>query len=165
VGTDEFLEFLARPEELDPVWSWDDAAWARVALLEAWENEHGGEAEPAVPSFDHPNQRLNVLVVGGDERQRGLEAAVQAKLDEAGLPIRVSHLPTGWSGNWSHTLERALAEAERHQALVLIRFMRTQFGRSLRKGIRCPWVTCPGVGVGQVVRRVRKVATLAGVGS
>jgi hypothetical protein len=119
-------------------------------------------AKPAVPSFDHPNQKLNVLVVGGDERQRGLEAAVQAKLDEAGLPIRVSHLPTGWSGNWSHTLERALAEAERHDALVLIKYMRTEFGKSLRRGIDRPWVTCPGVGVGQVVRRVRKVAGLVG---
>jgi hypothetical protein len=56
-------------------------------------------------------------------------------------------------------------EAERHQALVLIRFMRTWFGRSLRKGIRCPWVTCPGVGVGQVVGRVIKVTGLVGAGS
>ena len=116
------------------------------------------------PSLRGPSSHLLEEERHGDERQRGLEAAVQAKLDEAGLPIRVSHLPTGWSGNWSHTLERALAEAERHQALVLIRFMRTWFGRSLRKGIRCPWVTCPGVGVGQVVRRVRKVAGLVGGG-
>jgi len=98
-------------------------------------------------------------------RQHELEARVQAKLDEAGLPIRVKHLATGWSGNWSGTLDEALRLADRHDALVLLRNIRTRFGRSLRKGIECPWVACPGVGVGQVVRRVRKAAGWVAQGS
>ena len=125
----------------------------------AWQAEFGSDEEEVLPEAAHPQQQMRVLIVGGDERQNELEARVQRTLDEDSAPIRVKHLPTGWSGNWSGTLDEALREAERHQAVVLLRFMRTEFGRSLRAGLGDrPWVSCPGVGTAQVTRMVRKAA-------
>jgi hypothetical protein len=95
-------------------------------------------------------------------RQRELGDRVQAHLDGEGDGIRVEHLATGWSENWTKTLDDALSAAERQDAVVLLRFMRTEFGRSLRAGLDRPWVSCPGVGTQQVARMVRKAAGWAG---
>lgn len=125
----------------------------------AWQEEFGTADEDDLPEQTHPQQRWRVLIVGGDERQHELEARVQRTLDQDGLPIRVKHIPTGWSGHWSGTLDEALRQAESHHGLVLLRFMRTEFGRSLRAGLGDrPWVSCPGVGTAQVSRMVRKAA-------
>ena len=95
-------------------------------------------------------------------RQRELGDRVQAHLDGEGDGIRVEHLATGWSGNWAKTLDDALSAAKRRDAVVLLRFMRTELGRSLRAGLDRPWVSCPRVGAQQAARMVRKAAVWAG---
>ncbi len=216
VGWEAFVELLADPERVDLAWSREDAAWARIAILEAreryqdavqalqerlaevlaspgwtaeeeaeaivararsyglapewtrgledrfaaWKREFGEEEEATLPPT-HPRQPHRILIVGGDERQHELRDRVLGRLEADGADVRLEHIPTGWSGNWSHTLDRAVAAAERHDAVVLLRYMRTEFGRSLRAALDCPWVSCPGVGTLQVARMVRKAAGFA----
>ena len=217
VGSGEFLELLSEPAAVDPAWDRENAAWARITILEAaeryddavaalrgrladvlaspgwetqeearaivararsygldrawiqdlegrleaWEREYGEAEEPSLPPT-HPNQPYRILIVGGDEGQHDLERRVLAHLEADGESIRVKHIPTGWSGNWARTLEETLSAAQRHDAVVLLRYMRTEFGRSLRAALEIPWVSCPGVGTTQVARMVRKAAVFAG---
>ncbi len=106
----------------------------------------------------HAHQPHRILIVGGDEGNHTLGARVQQMLRDLGEPIEVEHLAPGWSGNWSGNLDRALSRAERADAVVILRYVRTEFGRSLRAGLERPWVSCPGVGTAQVTRMVRKAA-------
>ena len=217
VGAAAFLDLLSRPENVDPAWSREDAAWAQIGIfeaqerydeavqalrerlagvlvepgwggqeearaivararsyglgrewtrdledrLQAWEREFGEDEEPPLPAT-HAHQPYRILIVGGDERQQELKSRVMAHLKADGDSIRVEHVATGWSGNWSRTLQEALSAAEKHDAVVLLRHMRTEFGRSLRAALDCPWVSCPGVGTAQVARMVRKAAVFAG---
>ncbi len=149
----------ARSYGLDPAWTED-----MESRLTAWKREFGEPDEP-LPPPRRADQPWRILIVGGDERQHALEERVRALLEAEGTPIRIHHIPTGWGGNWSKTLEESVAAAERHDALVLIRFMRTEFGRSLRSAITCPWVACSGVGVAQVARTVKQAAMFAGARS
>jgi len=79
----------------------------------------------------------------------------------AGLCFSEDLQPVKGSGLGSHTLDRAVAAAERHDAVVLLRYVRTEFGRSLRGALDCAWVSCSGVGTLQVTRMVRKAAGFA----
>lgn len=115
-----------------------------------------GEEEPLARR--HAHQPHRVLIVGGDEGNHTLGDRVQQMLRELGEPIEVEHLAPGWSGNWSGNLDKALSKAERADAVVILRYVRTEFGRSLRAGLERPWVSCPGVGTAQVTRMVRKAA-------
>jgi len=223
VEADRFLELLAQPEALDPVWSAEEVSWSRISILqrkgdgltaiaelrtrlnavlqehrwtaeteaeaivqlarslglepdwtrdlsarlESWKAEYGDE-EAALPTAGEPSPSdarpaAKILIVGGDERQHALGVRVQELLERDGAPIRIHHLPTGWSGHWSQTLDQALKEARRHDAVVLLTFMRTEFGRKLRAGLGdTPWVSCPGVGHRQVAQMAKKAARFAG---
>jgi len=99
-----------------------------------------------------------VLVVGGDERNSDLEERVRRRLASTGEPIEVEHIRPGWSGNWAPALERSLALAQRADAVVILRLVRTEFGRALRADLDRPWVHCPGFGTQTVTRMVRQAA-------
>jgi hypothetical protein len=133
---------------------------ALSARVEAWTKEYGAEDAEVLPAR-HPNQLYRILIVGGDERQQNLKGRVKALLREANDPIRIEHLPTGWSGNWSKTLEDALRAASSSDAVVLLSLIRTEFGRSFRAGVSCPWIGCSSVGPTQVANRVRMAASFA----
>jgi len=136
------------------------------ARFDAWTAEYGEPDEPSLLPTP-PTQPYRIVIVGGDVWQHELRRVAQF-LDE-GSPvtpvpagaIRMEHIPTGWSGNWSKTLDDALRASERADAVVLLTYMRTEFGRSLRAALDCPWVSCPGVGTLQVARMVRKAAGFA----
>ncbi len=151
----EAIVARARSYGLDPEWTRE-----LEDRFAAWQREFGEDEQATLPPT-HPHQPHRILIVGGDERQHGLRDRVLARLEADGAHVRLEHIPTGWSGNWSHTLDRAVAAAERHDAVVLLRYMRTEFGRSLRAALDCPWVSCPGVGTLQVARMVRKAAGFA----
>ena len=157
------------------------------ARFDVWTAEYGEPDEPSLLPTP-PTQPYRIVIVGGDERQHELRERV-AQLLEEGSPaadsdtgaapsptrpatprpptpvpsgaIRMEHIPTGWSGNGSKTLDDALRASERADAVVLLTYMRTEFGRSLRAALDCPWVSCPGVGTLQVARMVRKAAGFA----
>lgn len=102
--------------------------------------------EPAA-EVAHPVDRapVKVLFVGGDERQAKAMHAVMNRLRREAPHIEVTFVFPGWSGNWHHTFNEVRGKIKTHDALALMRLVRTEFGRQCR---RCcgaeskPWRSC-----------------------
>jgi hypothetical protein len=89
---------------------------------------------------------VRILFVGGDERQKKHQDWIIEQLAAVDPGITVTFLHPGWSGNWSphlDTAKRALATAD---GVVVMKFIRTIFGRQLRREIDVPWRGCHGAG-------------------
>ncbi|MEX2374144.1 MAG: hypothetical protein WD942_00980 [Dehalococcoidia bacterium] len=113
--------------------------------------------EPAeAGSEDHTEVR--VLFVGGDERQREAAEAVAEELRDEDPKLTVRFVHPGWSGNWGGTLERVLGMLDTYDAVVLMRFVRTEFGRRLRAELDIPWVPCTAAGKTRMKRSILRAA-------
>ena len=127
----------------------------RYNALVAQEAEAEGLVEPG------PATPVRVLVVGGGEKQARAEDTVRSKLKEQYPNIRARFIQTGWSGNWSRPFSEIEREMKKHDALVIIRFMRTHLGREIRRSWNGPWRSCWGGGPGAIVEAVAKAAAAA----
>lgn len=117
------------------------------------------ESEAVQSPEREPARGVRVLVVGGAEQQARAEELVRQKLRDTDPHIRVSFIQTGWSENWRRKfgeIEGAMAD---HDALVIVRFMRTHLGRRIReKWTGGPWRSCWGGGHGAIVGAVTRAA-------
>ena len=213
VGTNEFQELL-KESGYQPAWDPEDAAIARVGVLEArgeiedafteleklfWSflghpnrlgdaegileriRRLGVEAqyferhekalaartdEPAA-EVGHPVDRapVKVLFVGGDERQAKAEHAVRNRLRREAPHIDVTFVFPGWSGNWIHALNDVRGKIKTHDALALMRLVRTEFGRQCRKCCGAeskPWRSCWVAGQRAMAASIIAAANAAG---
>ena len=135
---------------IDP--SYYSGMTSRYTALAALEAEGPAPVELNVPV------PVSVLVVGGAELQARSEGTVRGKLQERHPHIRARFIQTGWSSNWQRTFSEIEREMEKHDALVIIRFMRTHLGREIRRTWKGPWRSCWGGGPGAVVEAVSNVA-------
>ena len=116
--------------------------------------ESANDGEPARPRL------VKVLVVGGSEQQARSEEQVREALRERHPHVRVCFIQTGWSSNWDRPFVEFERQAPNHDALVTLRFMRTNLGRRVRRtwpGSR-PWRFCWSGGTGAIVEAVAKAA-------
>ena len=115
-----------------------DAAGRVGALLEQSQRyqQHGTPVEKKAV------RPVRILFVGGDERQAKAEAAVREQLRERAPHIDVTFIHPGWSGNWSRHLDKVRRELPNHDALVVMRFIRTELGKQVRKNCGKPWRSC-----------------------
>ena len=98
--------------------------------------------DDAVPTRMGAPQPVSVLFVGGDERQAKMEAAIRDHLKERAPHVAVEFVFPGWSGNWRRQLDKVKGELPKHDALVIMRFIRTEFGKQVRKHCDKPWRFC-----------------------
>lgn len=111
----------------------------RVSASRAEEEDREGVSGGSKALRSEP---AKVLFVGGDERQSRVEDAVRAKVRRRAPHVEVKFIYPGWSGNWSQHLEKVRAQMPGHDALVLMRFMRTELGKQIRKHCDKPWRSC-----------------------
>ena len=113
----------------------------------------------AIPAGDvEAGRQVRVLVVGGAEQQARAEEMARRKLEEHYPRIRASFIRTGWHGNWNRTFADIQREMPRHDALVIVRFMRTHLGRKIRQHWSGPWRFCWSGGPGAIVEAVASAA-------
>ena len=130
------------------------------ALAQELGGGRGDGADGPVRSIGR--RHVRILVAGGAEQQARLEKPVREALYERDPRIHATFVRTGWGSNW----RRALPELERHAAdhhgLVILRFVRTNFGRHVRQlwPNDRPWRFCWGGGRGAIIETVQKVAAL-----
>ena len=118
-------------------------------------SEH--EAAPLPESGS--KRRVRVLVVGGAEQQAQAEDLVREKLKDRYPHIRVTFIQTGWSVNWKRKFAEIEGQMASHDALVIMRFMRTHLGRKIRKQwTGRPWRSCWGGQPGAIVEAVIRAA-------
>ena len=110
--------------------------------VEALEEQAVGEAPEGSKEVSRVTARLDILFVGGDERQQRKDQAVLTIVRQRAPHVGVTFIHPGWSGNWRQHLERVRAELPRHDALVLMPFIRTELGRQIRKHCDKPWRSC-----------------------
>lgn len=114
------------------------------------------DLEPLDASLD--GAPVRVLFVGGDERQQAAATRVAAELQDSHPNITVHFIHPGWSGNWGGTLDRVVSKLATYQSVVLMRYVRTEFGRRLRGQLEIPWVPCTGAGQERMKRSILKAA-------
>lgn len=108
-------------------------------------------------------RRVRVLFVGGDERQERAEHAVRDLMRRRAPHVDVSFIYPGWSGNWSRPFNRVRSELDKHDAVVVMRFMRTELGRRIRRECRDkPWRSCWPSGRKGMVDAIVAAAEAAG---
>ena len=113
------------------------------------------EEEPAPRS-------VRILFVGGDERQEAHAPRVEEELAENHPRISVTFQHPGWGSNWSKSLEDAVRKAESHDGVVIMRFVRTEFGRRLRGALgSTPWCACTAAGIRSMKASIVQAARLA----
>ncbi|MXX91817.1 MAG: hypothetical protein F4Y68_21670 [Boseongicola sp. SB0665_bin_10] len=117
------------------------------------------EAEAAPSLEGEPPRAVRVLVVGGGEEQARAEDMVRRKLRDTDPHIRVNFIQTGWSENWRRKFGEIEGAMARHDALVIVRFMRTHLGRRIReRWTGGPWRSCWGGGHGAIAEAVTRAA-------
>ena len=101
---------------------------------------------------------IRVLVVGGAEQQARAQEMALTKLHARYPHIRARFIQTGWSGNWNRAFADIEREMPKHDALVILRFMRTNLGRQIRRHWSGPWRFCWSGGPGAIVEAVARAA-------
>ena len=129
VAVPEFLKLLEDRSSYELAWDLEDATIARARC-----HEDRGEFLEAMTVL-----RQDVFYrLATTEREDGLN-------DAAGILERIR----------GYGIER---EMKKHDALVIIRFMRTHLGREIRRTWDGVWRSCWGGGPGSIVEAVAKAA-------
>lgn len=139
-----------------------ERAAALTGRLEAFRATMGNEAAPGDAAGDGaPATPVRVLFVGGDERQAREQDAVRDELRRTHPHIEVSFVHPGWAGNWSSHLDEVRRKARSHDAAVIMRYVRTEFGRAVRRELEIPWRSCEGAGRRTMVQSIVQAALAA----
>jgi tetratricopeptide (TPR) repeat protein len=101
---------------------------------------------------------INVLFVGGDQRQKQYDEEIHRELAHRLPNVRVRFVHPGWSSNWRPKLDECMSLLEWADAVVIMPLIRTEFGRRLRKAIKVPWRGCAGHGKGAILNSILAAA-------
>lgn len=120
------------------------------------------EAPDPVPRVsEKPRETGKILFVGGHETQARYDDALREYFAERypGIELVLKH--PGWESTWARQLKRMESDLQTCDAMVIMRFVRTQLGRALRKhcgkrGIR--WYACTGHGLASIRRAIEIAA-------
>lgn len=118
-------------------------------------------AEDADPSRIQERRPVRILFVGGDERQAQYDAAVREELGRKHPNITVEFCHPGWGSHWGRTLDDLKRRLAHHDGVVVSRFVRTEFGRQLRKSLEIPWWGCYGTGKQAILDSIVQAARSA----
>jgi len=129
-------------------------------ILEARE----AEARERVPSADEAaaklaNLRVRILFIGGDERQAGHDKRILEHFREKLPKVRIEFMHTGWTSQWGRQLDEIKRRAEENHLAVLMPFMRTNLGRSVRRhlgSVKKPWRACTGKSAIAMIRSLER---------
>ena len=113
------------------------------------------------PDTSNEKTPVSIVFVGGNEIQARRDNPVRARLSRDGANVLVAFHHVGWDGNWGRRVDSLLAECNRADAVVLMPYIRTQFGRTLRAGLVRPWIACPGTGRDAMVRSIQEAGRVA----
>ena len=121
-----------------------------------------GERE--VLPADTEDLRARILFVGGNETQERYEASIRDTLAKEYPNVEVVFEFTGWGANWGRDKDRIHNEIGRSNAVVLMRFVRTNLGRAVRRScneLGRDWIPCTGHGRGSILSAIRQAIRVA----
>ena len=106
-----------------------------------------------------------ILYVGGNETQKRYEEEVRATLGAKYPNVRIEYFCPGWSSNWNKVVDVVKPRLLKADGLVLSYYVRTMFGRTIRKACpdNCPWWGAEGHGKASIIRGLEKAIQQAAV--
>ncbi len=112
---------------------------------------------------DEPNKvmPISILLVGGNEIQARYDEPIREHFRRLDRQLRIEFIHPAWSSNWNADLDDVKRKLDSHDALVVMRFNRTQFGRHLRRMAgehRKRWFACTGHGRDSLIRAISRAA-------
>lgn len=127
----------------------------RLSALETKEADEEGGTQAALAA----GGRIRVLFVGGNETQERYDEEVRMVLRVSAPRVDVDFVHPGWTSNWGTVARRVNELMEVHDVMVLMQFVRTEFGRRVRDDVGKGgkrWFPCTGHGrdsiIGAIVR-------------
>ena len=104
--------------------------------------------------------KVRVIYVGGNEIQQRYEKDIVAELVVEHPNLSVDFVYPGWSSNWASVADGIKSRLGDYDGLVLSYFVRTIFGRTVRKMCTdsCPWWAAPGHGKASIKRGILAAA-------
>jgi hypothetical protein len=104
--------------------------------------------------------KVRVIYVGGNEIQQRYEKDIVAELAVEHPNLSVDFEYPGWSSNWASVADGIKSRLGDYDGLVLSYFVRTIFGRTVRKMCTdsCPWWAAPGHGKASIKRGILAAA-------
>jgi hypothetical protein len=104
--------------------------------------------------------KVRVIYVGGNEIQQRYEKDIVAELAVEHPNLSVDFEYPGWSSNWASVADGIKSRLGDYDGLVLSYFVRTIFGRTIRKMCTdtCPWWAAPGHGKASIKRGILAAA-------
>jgi hypothetical protein len=104
--------------------------------------------------------KVRVIYVGGNEIQQRYEKDIVAELSVEHPNLSVDFEYPGWSSNWASVADGIKSRLSNYDGLVLSYFVRTIFGRTIRKMCTdsCPWWAAPGHGKASIKRGILAAA-------
>jgi hypothetical protein len=115
----------------------------------------------AVTEVDR-SRPFRIVFVGGNETQERYDDYIRETIAVDWPKAQVQFFHTGWSANWGREFAGIVKAGNEADAVVIMRFVRTMFGRGLRSQIVKPWFPCTGHGrasvLGTIERAINHVA-------
>jgi hypothetical protein len=111
-----------------------------------------------------PLQPFRILFLGGNETQERYEDRLRQEIAETYPQCEIDFEFPAWSSNWGRLVDRLMGRLDTYSALVIMRFVRTELGREMRRQasrLEIPWVACTGRGHESLLRSLREAAQLA----
>jgi hypothetical protein len=99
-----------------------------------------------------------VLYVGGNETQKRYEEEVRGHIAAKYPNVKIEYHCPGWSSNWNKAVDVIKPRLQEADGLVLSYYVRTMFGRTIRKACpdNCPWWGSQGHGKASIIRGLEK---------
>jgi hypothetical protein len=126
---------------------------ARLAKRDREESELDPES--------NENLHVNILVVGGDERQAKMETDIKETIHRKLPGVSLEFIQTGWSGNWSAYADQFSRRVQLADGVVILTLIRTMLGGTIRSKCHVPWRACRGNGQGEIVTTIERVVPMA----
>jgi hypothetical protein len=134
----------------------------RLLALSATEDDKFSESRDS-----HLDQvPVSVLFVGGDESESKFDEQITHDVMSKSRNTKVDFVHPGFSSNWGSVANRVIERLHDYDVLVLSPFVRTEFGRTLRRRVdETPgfWFSCTGRGKTTTVRAIVEASRLAAV--
>jgi hypothetical protein len=106
-----------------------------------------------------------VLFVGGDQRQKIMQPAIRRVVSASHPNVTIEFVHPGWSSNWKAAADSVSRKLEDVDVVVLNPFVRTMFGRHVRKTIsdaEMQWRTTYGHATPSIARAIVVAADVVG---
>lgn len=145
---------------LERVQGYGESAAAVASQLRARLDGARSHVSPPIQTPVRPRS-VSVLVVGGDERQEAYDERLEDHFVSNGSEIRVQFMHTGWGSNWGGFVSEFDRRKGSADGVVIMRFIRTELGRTIRRHWTGAQLGCWGHGFDSLRRAIEEVAAQA----